>query len=197
MQFRVLARDHCACVVCCSKTLCHPETCLRLALCAILKNVHFWNMLQISTVQTLSYRSRMLNARSWSIKTCARRPKVKPNYCICLLFSNQCRATSDAMSLREIVLFALDMTIFQCTAPIRMAHISKRLATRAYRLCGIRFHASFDGAFSKMCFYVTANLKIVLTKPNILHTEVSWVDTEIFTQHIVMYIQFYIFVYHF
>ena len=44
----------------------HPETCFRLAWCAVLKNVHFWNMFQIGTVQTSLYQSRMWNERSWS-----------------------------------------------------------------------------------------------------------------------------------
>ena len=84
---------------------CHPETCFRLAWCAILKNVHFWNMFQIGTVQTSSYRSRMLNARSRSIKMCAKKPHIRQAaFClfvclfVCLSFSNKCRATSNAMS---------------------------------------------------------------------------------------------------
>ena len=38
--------------------MCNPETFFRLTWCAILKNVHFWNTFQISTVQTLSYRGQ-------------------------------------------------------------------------------------------------------------------------------------------
>ena len=34
-------------------------------------------MFQIGTVQTSSYQSRISNARSWSIKICAKRPKAK------------------------------------------------------------------------------------------------------------------------
>ena len=66
----------------------HLETCFRLSLCAVPKNVHFWNKLQISTVQTLSYWSRTLNARSWRIKTCARSPKLRPflHLFVCLFF---------------------------------------------------------------------------------------------------------------
>ena len=54
--------------------MCQPETCFRLAWCAVLKNVYFWYMFQICTVQTLSYQSHMLNARSWSIKDFEKRP---------------------------------------------------------------------------------------------------------------------------
>ena len=64
--------------------MCHPESYSRLALSAVLKNVPFWNMLQIGNVQTSSYRSCMLKARSWSIKTCARKSKLRPSYYICL-----------------------------------------------------------------------------------------------------------------
>ena len=84
---------HGHCVCCVLWNMCHPERCFRLALCAVLKNVPFWNMLQICTVQASSYRSRMLNARSWSILTCARRPKSKTKLLhlflclsVCLLF---------------------------------------------------------------------------------------------------------------
>ena len=62
---------------------CHPETYFRLAWCAGPKNVNFWNRFQISTVQTSSYRSRMINAHSCSIKISGKRPKVRPG-CICL-----------------------------------------------------------------------------------------------------------------
>ena len=63
--------------------VCHPETCFRLAWCTILKNMHFWNMFQTCTVQTSSYRSRIINGRSWSIKIYAKRRKVRSS-CICL-----------------------------------------------------------------------------------------------------------------
>ena len=45
--------------------------------CRSEKYVPFRNILQISTVQTSSYRSRILNASSWNLKTCAKRPKVR------------------------------------------------------------------------------------------------------------------------
>ena len=94
--------------VCClpSWNMCRPETCFRLALFAILKNVPFWNMLQIGSVPTLSYQSHMLNGRSQSIKTCEMRPKVRTRYCICLFvcFSViKIRATSNAVSWKDII----------------------------------------------------------------------------------------------
>ena len=42
--------------------------------------VPFWNMFQIGIVP---YQSRMLNSRSWRIKTCVWRPEVRPSYWIC------------------------------------------------------------------------------------------------------------------
>ena len=80
--------------------------------CTILKK----KMLLIGTVQTSSYWPCIILARSWSTKTCAWRPKVRQSYCICLFtfvyFSNECRATSNAMSLKDILLSAIDMTTF-------------------------------------------------------------------------------------
>ena len=74
-----------ACVACRSETcaiLKHVSDwhCVPFWICTI---VPFWNMLQICTVQTSSYQSHILNARSRSIKTCASIPKVRPSYCIC------------------------------------------------------------------------------------------------------------------
>ena len=127
----------CFCVCCVPFwNMCHSETCFRLAWCVILKNVHFWNMFQISTVQTSSYRSRMINAWSWSIKISEKRPKVRPG-CICLFvclfvclfFSNKSRATSNVMVKKDILSSALDMTKFarcQSETCFRNAHFSKR-----------------------------------------------------------------------
>ena len=110
--------------------ICHSETCFRLALCAVQKNVTFWNMFQIDTVQTSSYQSRMLNARSWSIR---------PSFCICLfVFSYECRDTTNAMSPRYDSLHSVNLKhvsewhIFQngtqCQSEtcFRMAHFSER-----------------------------------------------------------------------
>ena len=66
----------------------------RFETCAILRHVSdwhcvlFWKMCYsetflIGTVQTWSYQSCMLNAKSWSI-SCAKKSKVRPTYCICL-----------------------------------------------------------------------------------------------------------------
>ena len=46
--------------ICCVPfwNLCHPETCFRLALCAVLKKVSFWNMFQIGAVKTLPYQGK-------------------------------------------------------------------------------------------------------------------------------------------
>ena len=100
--------------VCCVPiwNMCHSETCLRLAWCAILKNMHFWNMFQIGTLQHSSNRRRMLNATSWSINMCVKRPKIRTRYIICLFFISNCKAASNAMSLKGILLSVPDMTQF-------------------------------------------------------------------------------------
>ena len=72
--------------------MCRPETCVRLALCAVLKNVPFWNMLQIGIVQISSYRSRMLN------NLCTKARPATADLFAYLFFSNERRATSNAMS---------------------------------------------------------------------------------------------------
>ena len=128
--------------------MCHPETCFRLAWCAGLKNVHFWNMFQIGTMQTSSYRSRMLNARSFSIQLCAKRLKVKQS-CICLfvgwlvcfsvinvglLHMQWVKKTYCCLSLHGVNLkYVSEMHIFQNGTPcqseicFRKAQVSERL----------------------------------------------------------------------
>ena len=140
---------------------CRFETCAilkydKLALCAVLKNVPFWNVLQIGTVQTSLDRCRMLNARSWSTKTVQGYQKVRPNCCICLFVSFSvmiiCKATLQMHTVkkRHQLLSALDMAKFaqrqseacfkmahlstnkcQSETYFRMAHVSDRHATRA------------------------------------------------------------------
>ena len=107
-----------------TRVACRSETCAilkhGLAWCAVLKNVHFWNIFQISTVQTSSYRSSMISAWSWSIKISEKRPKVPKArlhlfvclFVVCLFFSNKSRATSNVMVKKDILSSALDMTKF-------------------------------------------------------------------------------------
>ena len=79
------------CVACCSVT------------CAILKHVSdwhgvpFWKMcilekcFRLAQCKLTSYRSRMLNVRSWSIKICEKKPKVRPSYICLFVFQYRCR----------------------------------------------------------------------------------------------------------
>ena len=108
-------------------------------------------MFQIGTVKTSSYRSRMLKARSWSTKYCAKRPKVRPS-CISLFVSlffrinvgllqmqwvkkTYCCLLSIWQSLHgAIVKNVSEMHIFQNGTPcqsvacFRMTHVSERRA---------------------------------------------------------------------
>ena len=80
--------------------MCHPETCFRFAWCAVRKKCAFLKHVSDFTVQTLTYRSRMINAWSWSIKISEKRPKVRSgciSLFVCSFFSNKSRATSNVM----------------------------------------------------------------------------------------------------
>ena len=134
--------------------MCHPETCFRLAWCAVLKNVHFWNMFQIGTVQTLSYRGQtticLFNHFIWSRPTFVTEKQTKKErnaawpyfWSIFTNFyaSGPCiyHATSIWRSLHGAYLkHVSDMHIFQNGTPcqsetcFRMAHVSERHATHA------------------------------------------------------------------
>ena len=135
-------------------------------------------MFQISTVQTLSYRSHMINAWSWSIKISEKRPKVRPG-CICLFvclfFSNKSRATSNVIIKKDILSSALDMTKFvRCHSEtcFRNAHFSKRHTMPIWNMFqdGTCFRAARTTRAQKRCTDmrtqrpgdcsdVTANLK--------------------------------------
>ena len=121
--------------------MCHPETCFRLAWCAILKNVHFWNMSQIGTVHTSSYRSRMLNARSWSIKMCAKKPHVRQAaFCLFVCFSV---INAGLLQMQWVLLSALDMTKFarcQSVTCFRNTHFSERHTRLIWNMFQDMFH---------------------------------------------------------
>ena len=86
-------------------------------------------MLQIGTVQTLSYRGCELNARSWSIKTCAckeTKSKAKLLHFLFICFSVMNVGLLQIQWVKKIpLLTALDMTKFvqrQSAACFRMVH---------------------------------------------------------------------------
>ena len=116
-----------------SKSTCIVQTASKMhVLRFVMKHVPSWNMLQIGNVQTSSYRSCMLKARSWSIKTCSRRSKLRPSYYICL---SVCFSVMNVGLLQRqwakktSPLSALDMTKFaqrQSEACFKMALFSER-----------------------------------------------------------------------
>ena len=125
---------------------------------------HFWNMFQISTVQTSSYRSRMINAWSWSIKISEKRPKVRSG-CISffLCFSVTKRLPSIWLSLHDANLkHVSEMHIFQNSTPcqsetcFRMAHVSERHA--AYALIAV------NEPIMRMVYYIAIGGGLQLEK---------------------------------
>ena len=98
--------------------------------CVLFWKVPSWNMFQICTVQTSSYRSRMLNTRSWSIKMCAKRPHVRQAaFClfvclfVCLFFSNKCRATSNLQWVKKT--YCCLPSIWQSLHGANLIHVSE------------------------------------------------------------------------